>query len=346
MAVSVPAVRTQARFPAIARGAGHYESFYLKGSAPGGGLGVWIRHTIHKRPGADPTASIWFVLFDAEAPRPAAAKTTFPASGLSNPEGAYVQVGDSRLEHGRAVGEIRTETLNAEWDLSFEDRGEALHHLPYGWMYRARLPRTKLLSPHPQAYFSGRLTVAGREIELDRWPGMIGHNWGAEHAERWTWIQAAGFAGDDSYFDVGAGRIKIGPWTTPWIANGMLRVDGRSHRLGGLDKVRGTEVEDAPTECSFRIPGKGLVVRGRVHAEPRRFVAWVYSDPDGGEHNTLNCSISDLELIVERDDGEPRKISVSGAAAYEIGMRETDHGVPLEPYPDGEPAPASPSRAA
>jgi hypothetical protein len=335
-------VRTKARFPALSRGAGHYESFYLKAARPDGGLGLWIRHTIHKRPGAQPTASIWFVLFDGEAPAPVATKATFPAGELSTPEGAYVQIDGARLEHGRAVGEIHTEGLNADWDLTFEDRGEPLHHLPYGWMYRAPLPRTKLLSPYPQAHFSGRLSVAGREIELDRWPGMIGHNWGAEHAERWTWIQAAGFAGEDSYFDMGAGRIKVGPWTTPWIANGMLQIDGRRHRLGGLDKVRATEIDDAPTECSFRVPGNGLVVRGRVHAEPRRFVGWVYADPDGGEHNTLNCSISDLELIVESEGGEPRKFSVDGAAAYEIGMRETDHGIALEPYPDGEPVAGSP----
>jgi hypothetical protein len=332
-------MRTKARFPAVARDAGHYESFYVKATQPEGGLGVWIRHTIHKRPHAEPTGSIWFVLFDARAPAPIAAKATFPAGEISVPDGAYVRIDGAQLEPGRAAGEIHSEVLDAEWDLSFEDRGDdVLHHLPYGWMYRAPLPRTKLLSPHPQARFSGRLTVAGREIELDAWPGMIGHNWGAEHAERWTWIQAAGFAGDDSYFDIGAGRIKVGPWTTPWIANGMLRLDGRSHRLGGLDRVRATEIDDSPTECAFRVPGKEIVVRGRVHAEPRRFVGWVYSDPDGGEHNTLNCSISDLDLVVEREGAEQRKISVKGGAAYEIGMRETDHGIPVEPYADGEPA--------
>jgi hypothetical protein len=334
-------VRTKARFPAVSREAGHYESFYIKTARPGGGLGLWIRHTIHKRPNAQPTASIWFVLFDGGAPSPATAKATFPAGELSTPAGAYVQIDGARLEDGRAVGEIHTELLNADWDLTFEDRGEPLHHLPYRWMYRAPLPRTKLLSPYPQAHFSGRLTVAGREIELDRWPGMVGHNWGSEHAERWTWIQAAGFAGEGSYFDVGAGRIKVGRWTTPWIANGMLQLDGRRHRLGGLDKLRGTEILDSPTECSFRVPGKDVVVRGRVHAEPRRFVGWVYADPDGGEHNTLNCSISDLELIVEGEDAEPQKFSVQGAAAYEIGMRETDHGIPLEPYPDGELVPGA-----
>ena len=54
-AYSVPSVRTEARFPEIPKKAGHYESFYLKLVQPGGGRGVWIRHTVHKRPGEEAT---------------------------------------------------------------------------------------------------------------------------------------------------------------------------------------------------------------------------------------------------------------------------------------------------
>jgi len=336
-------VRTEARFPTLDRGAGHYESFYIKAVRPEGGLGVWIRHTIHKRPDAEPTASVWFVLFDAEAPSPAAAKATFPASELTAGHGAYVTVDGARLEPGRAVGEIRTEVLNATWELEFTDSGEPFHHLPYAWMYRAPLPRTKFLSPYPTARFTGRATVMGRDIELDGWPGMIGHNWGAEHAERWVWIQGGGFAGqpEDGYLDVAAGRIKLGPWMTPWVANGMLHIDGEAHRLGGLERVRSTELNEQPTSCEFRLPGMGIVVRGRVSAEKRNFVGWIYADPDGPEHNTLNCSVSDLQFTVEREGREPEHVKLRGGAAYEIGMRETDHGVPIQPYSDGEPPEAS-----
>ena len=40
---------------------------------------------------------------------------------------------------------------------------------------------------------------------------MIGHNWGAEHAERWVWIQGSGFEGrsPEDYFDMAVGRIKV-----------------------------------------------------------------------------------------------------------------------------------------
>jgi hypothetical protein len=79
------------------------------------------------------------------------------------------------------------------------------------------------------------------------------------------------------------------------------------------------------------------------------FVGWVYADPqpppDAKQrrrrgrcslHNTVNCSIADLELTVEREGEQARGFSLAGGAAYELGMRETDHGIPIQPYPDGE----------
>jgi hypothetical protein len=90
-----------------------------------------------------------------------------------------------------------------------------------------------------------------------------------------------------------------------------------------------------PTVCSFVLPGKDVLVRGRVSAPERDFVGWVYADPKGPEHNTVNCSVADLELTVERPGLPPRLLTLPGGGAYELGMRETDHGIPIQPYPDG-----------
>jgi hypothetical protein len=329
-------VRTEARFPGVEEAAGHYESLYLKSARPGGGQAIWIRHTVHKPPGAEPTASVWLTAFDVDAPGPRAAKVTVPAAELSVPAGAYVEVDGAVLEPGRAAGRISTATLEASWELSFADKGEAFFHLPYRRLYAAPLPRTKLLSPYPSARFDGAVQLGDAAIEVNAWPGMIGHNWGSEHAERWVWIQGSELAGQpQSCFDVAAGRIRLGPLRTPWVANGVLRLDGVEHRLGGLGKLHSTKIDEAPTACGFELSGGGATVRGRVSSEPRNFVAWVYADPEGPEHNTLNCSVADLELEVIRKGRQPARLEVAAAAAYEIGMRETDHGIPLQPYPDG-----------
>jgi hypothetical protein len=329
-------VRSAPRFAGLDREAGHYESYYIKATRPAGGLGVWIRHTVHKRPGAEPTAALWLTLFDAAGRAPRATKASFGAGELSVPNGGYIRIDGAALAPGRATGQIETPELEASWDLRFEDPGAPFHHLPYARLYDAPLPRTKFLSPYPTARFDGRVTVGGEEIEVASWPGMIGHNWGAEHAERWVWIQGA-FPDEDepAYFDIAAGRIKLGPVQTPWVANGMLRIGEAEHRLGGFDRLVRTKIAEQPTGCDFALSGKGIRVRGRVGSARQNLVAWVYADPNGPEHNTLNCSIADLELEVEEDGKPVRRLALSGGAAYELGMRDTDHGIPVQPYPDG-----------
>lgn len=74
---------------------------------------------------------------------------------------------------------------------------------------------------------------------------------------------------------------------------------------------------------------------GRLESEQKNFVGWLYADPDGHDHNTVNCSIADMTLTVSRDAQPDRELRVRGGAAYELGMRETDHGIRLQPFPDG-----------
>ncbi|MDX6633094.1 MAG: hypothetical protein QOG26_1099 [Solirubrobacterales bacterium] len=331
------ALRTQARFPEVALDKGHYESFYIKAASPRGGLGVWIRHTVHKRPGEEPTASIWFTLFDAEAEGPTAAKVTLPKRELAADGETYIRVDGASLADGRAEGALHAGGVDASWELSFADDAEPFYFLPRPWMYRTPIPRTKFLSPYPDARFSGRLTVDGRTIELDDWPGMVGHNWGSEHAERWVWLQGAGFADRprETYFDAGGARIKLGPLTLPWIANGRLVLDGHEHRLGGIERIRSTDIREQPASCDFVLHGSDVVVKGRVWAEAKDFVGWVYADPAGPEHHTLNCSISNMDLHVERTGRPAETLALRGGAAYEFGSRDFSHGIPIQPFPDG-----------
>jgi hypothetical protein len=324
---------TEARYPRLPAKAGHYESFYLKLCHPVDPLGAWIRYTVHKRPGASPKGSLWFTLFDRAAEEPRACKLTLPdpTSG-----GDWIRIGESRLGEGEASGEVRSDRgCDAAWELRFKTAERPLFHLGRDWMYTAPLPKTKLLSPSPAARFEGTLSVDGREITVDNWGGMVGHNWGAQHAERWIWLHGFGFDGasDATWFDAAIGRVKLGPVTTPWVGNGALSLDGERHALGGLGKR--SEVRESPDRCEFTLPGPGLKVRGAVTAPRKDFVGWIYADPDGSEHNTVNCSVADMTLTVERDGGPPLELQLEGGAAYELGMRERDHGMKIQPFPDG-----------
>jgi hypothetical protein len=314
---------TEARFPAMAAG---YESYYLRACHPDGGLGVWIRYTVHRRAGAQPSGSLWFTLFEEAGP------TATKASGQVPAVANWIRIGDAELGPGRASGSAN----DARWDLRFT--GDApLCHLPFGPMYRTPLPRTKPVSLHPTASFDGAVSVGGREIELAGWPGMVGHNWGSQHAERWIWLHGLGFlgTGDSTWIDLTFARIRVAGRTTPWVANGAFSLRGERFRLGGLARDRRPLVEEAPDRLWFAVAGGEIVVAGTATAPRERIVGWVYADPDGSEHHTANCSIADLEIRVARPGLAPLELRAPGLAAYELGMREHDHGIAIQPFTDG-----------
>jgi hypothetical protein len=324
---SVPMSIADARFPTMGAG---YESFYLRACRPDGGLGIWVRYTVHRRPGQEPTGSLWFTLFDADAAGPVATKVTVPEPGAGG--GDWIRIGDARMGVGSATGSAD----DVSWDLRFHG-AEPLCHLPSGWLYRTPLPRTKPVSLHPVARFDGAVTVGGREISLAGWPGMVGHNWGSQHAERWIWLHGMGFAdeGESTWLDLTFGRIKLGGRTTPWVAAGAVSVNGERIALGGPTKARRPRVRESPDRLEFAVPGREIVVAGLATAPPERIVGWVYADPDGGEHHTTNSSIADLLVRVARPNRKPLSLRASGVAAYELGMRERDHGITVQPFTDG-----------
>ncbi len=318
---------TEARFPAMTAG---YESFYLRACHPDGGLGVWVRYTVHRRRGARPAGSLWFTLFEESGVT--ATKLTVPDPVAGRAVTDWVTIDGARIGAGRATGRAG----GAAWDLRFTG-AEPLCHLPRRWMYRAPVPRTKPVSLHPVARFDGAVTVGGREITLSGWPGMVGHNWGSQHAERWIWLHGMGFAGggEASWLDLTFGRVLVGGRVTPWIANGAVSVAGERLALGGLGRASRPRVAEAPDRLEFAVPGRDVVVAGTASAPRERIVGWVYADPDGSEHHTVNSSVADLAVRVARPGRAPVELRAAGLAAYELGMRERDHGIPIQPFTDG-----------
>jgi hypothetical protein len=315
-------------FPTVAPDAGHYESYFVKAHHPTEPKAFWLRHTVHQRPGAPQTASLWLTLFDATVTDPViAGKQT--VAGPSVPGGGYIRIADAELSAARAVGALTSPTLSADWDLTIRGDEPEQRHLPARWMYSATFPRTKSGTPHPGVTFAGRM--AGQNV--DGWRGLVSHNWGSQHAERWIWLHAAL---DGGWLELVLGRIKVGPVTTPWIANGALQLDGQRHRLGGIDRARATRVDERPTGARFVVTGEaGLRVEARISAAPERFVCWRYADPDGREHHSAHSSLADLRGEVRRAGRPPVVLDEAMTASYELGMHETGHGLAVQPYDDG-----------
>jgi hypothetical protein len=307
-----------ARWPDVRPGRGHYESYYLRAVHPTEPRGVWIRYTVLIPPAGRPTGQLWCTVFDRDRSRTTAVRVD--AGEPSTGNGAWIRLGDSTFGGSAAVGSASSAAGSARWELRARDEQPILRHLPREWMYTARLPRTKLLSLTPAAVFDGTLEVNGETVDVAGWPGMIGHNWGEEHAERWIWLHGLGFAdrGADTWIDVALGRVRLGPVTTPWIANGAVSLDGQRFPLGGLGRrVAVAETEDS---CVLRLPGQGATVTLSVSAPAEAFAHWDYAGPSGGVHHVVNCSVADLTVRVERPGRDVVELSAPGRAAYELGL--------------------------
>ena len=325
------------RFPELAHGDGLYESYYLTAHDPRGGRAVWIRYTVHQRPGHERTGSLWCTYFDAADGPPVAGKLTVGAADVAAPASGLVAIGDAELSPARARGALVSPTLDAAWALSISGAERELRHLPSDWMYDAPLPRTKSLTPLPAARFDGHLKIAGRDVAVDGWTGVLGHNWGGEHAERWIWLHCGAFTDRraDTWLDVVLGRVRVGPVVLPWLASGALSLDGERIALGGPRRARATKVEETQHDARFVLTGDDVRVEGQVVSPPGQVVAWRYASPDLDERHSAHSSVADLVVHVRRTGGGALTLSATGTATYELGTRPDEHGVAVQPYADG-----------
>src|SRR5437764_10842262 len=198
---------TAAVFPQTSMSAGMYESFYLRTVSARAPVGAWIRHTVHKAPGRPPRGSLWCTIFDAARGRPLMHKLTsdeleVPADGwIAVGRAGGAAAGEGRAAEGPGEGGRLTPDLAegrcgpARWAPPWRAPQSELRHLPRSFLYRTRLPRTKLTSPAPRARLQGTIEIARRDpLEVDDWAGIVGHNWGAEHAQRWIWLRGMDLA--------------------------------------------------------------------------------------------------------------------------------------------------------
>ena len=285
----------------------------------------WIRYTVRKPANDDVLASVWFTHFRPDGVR--AAKVTVPV-GAQPPVGTTVDgVGD--VDFTGARGAID----GVSWNLTFTDGAAPMTHLRRHWMYVSPIPKTKSTSPHPDVTVSGTVTVDGETFTLHRWHGMLGHNWGSEHALRWVWLRGAGFAEDPTaWLDVVIGRIKVGPVTLPWFANGLLYVDGVRHRVGGAFRL--PSVDEQRDGAAIRLAAPGLRLEAEVRAPLDRSVGWEYADPSGETHQVRNCSTAGMTLTVRPRGATARVLTSAHGCVYELGTAERDPAVTVQPYPD------------
>jgi hypothetical protein len=266
---------------------GLYESHYLTATDPAGGRALWLRQTaLHGRP------SVWATWFDPE-PHAQRLELQEPLSTLDWPSCSIASMTSTSA---------RGELGGTGWDLTWEPQAPVLPYLPAPWLYDKALPRSNGAAVVPHALVHGRYG----ETSLDGWHGVVGHNWGREHADQWCWLHAALPGG---WLDLVLVRVRVGPLLTPWIAGGGVHVDG-SLRRTRPGKVRLDHRGDRTvTQVPLQHGQVTVDVSGAHH------VTWDYESPHGPGRVVRNCSVADATVTL--DDG--RTWQLRGTVAVEHG---------------------------
>jgi hypothetical protein len=317
------------RFPDVRARAAHYESVYVVLSHPSEPRAVWIRTTVRKRPGEPPNGALWVTWFGKDGVRAGKLDTQPVAVGEPG-----IVVGDAIQGPGGSRGRIDLPTLAASWDVTFTARTPYLEHLHPHRLYAAPLPRTKSTSPVPDLDVHGSLVIDGESVDLTGWTGMVGHNWGSEHAARWIWLRVAGLGDDGSgWLDAVLGRVRVGPVLVPWTGFGALALPGRDRiPLGGLLN-RGTRVELGPDGATITLTGAGATVTTTARVSLAASVGWEYADPAGGRHEVVNCSVAQQRVEVT-EAGRTASYEPQVRGVLEVGGDERAFAVDLQPYAD------------
>ncbi len=303
--------------------AGRYESWFLSARDPASPRALWIRHTRHRPRTGPESAALWCMVVDRGlGQRPAVLKQVFAAV----PADAVAAPGQFR---GTAVmGE-----QSAHWDLAVTGGRAPLRPLRPAVLYRAPLPRTKLVASVPDGQVTGVLEVGGQPVGVSGWRGTVGHNWGSEHADSWVWLHAAGFgAAPDGWLELVLARIRVGRVRSPWTAFGALSLGADRMPLGGLGRPSRVDAHPGWLVASVRAPGARLQVSVTTGDDDAVVVR--YGDPSGGSRVVRHAARAAVDLAVRRPGG-PELILSSSHAAYEYGTSQGLPGAAPQPLPAG-----------
>ena len=298
---------------------GGYESWFVSARDPASRRALWIRHT-RLQPSAGPeSAALWCMLADPDlGPEPVVVKQVFgtlPATAVAGP--------------ARFRGTASMAGQQTRWDLAITDGQPELRPLQPAMLYRAPLPRTKVVASVPDGLVSGVIEAAGHRLEVDQWRGTVGHNWGREHADRWVWLHVGFGAAGTDWLELVLARIKVGRVRLPWTAMGAISLGGERIRLGGLG--RRVLVRAAPGQLTASIPAPGGRLHLRVSSHEDDAVGVVYVDPPGGTRLVRHAGLATVNLRIGR-----RGVAIRGIrGAYEYGTSEDWPGITPRSLPEG-----------
>ena len=277
---------------------GRHEVWYLTMSHPSGGSGYWIRYTLRSPVAGPPERKLWFARFDRDDP-----SRIFAINGFAEGrpmQGPSFGVGDALLDAGAARGSLKGGGHEVTWDVRWPTGQPTFRILPAAF-YRGSLAPSRPSSPNPDVRFGGSIEIDGESVDLDGFAGQQGHVEGRRHAERWAWAHCNAFRQEGYAFQALSAQARRGPFLTPMLTFGGLRVEGTWERLRG-SMSRGSWTLGI---WRLQLASDTYRVDGEIRAPWDLLVRARYLDPDDTPRWCHNTEVASSRLLVweRREDG-------------------------------------------
>jgi len=316
---------------------GHYEVYYLKWNDLESRTAYWVRYTMTSPPAriGDPYCELWGIFFDVNDPgKNFAVKNRYPIDRLSWDRNKFhIKIADAELSMNSCRGKIADDAkgLSLEWELEFDSPGGSYYFFPSERFYTGSFPKTKGISPHQNARFSGRIVASGREIKFDGSPGQQTHLWGEKHALRWAWGHCNTFKEDpDTVWEGIDSQIKLGPVPSPHFKIFYLKTDGAEYHFNSPVEWFVNKSRWKLCQWTFECKKRDIRMVGQITSRPRDHVAVTYTDPDGELLWCNNSKVADMKLaIYDGGGGLIKELHSEAACAAEYVDRKTYPEVPV-----------------
>lgn len=289
-------------------GPGLYESHYLKGNAPERGPAFWLKYNflIPTDPAHEPVAELWAVVWEGPGRAPVVAKEVVPFSAFSTHAGLLHVAGNGcLLTPTEALGSCRGLGHRVTWSLHLASLQPPLYHFPYGALYRIGFPRKKIVTPAPELLLDGVVRVDGREITVQGWKGLRGHNWGSEHALRYAYGNAlAGEGADRVFVDGFSASVRIGPLASPLLSAAVLRQGDREIPFNAPRTWWNRRVSVAYPEWHATFEAGGVRLQTSWSLDPADVAGLHYLHPDGKLSYCVNSKYARARFVITEGGGE------------------------------------------
>jgi hypothetical protein len=325
---------------------GHLESTFLKLNDPTSKRALWVKLTIFaptsRASGGDPREAgrtigeAWAIAFDPGGHVAVKRAVPIEEATLARARPYRIDVAGVAYDGHRVVGAIDHGGARVRFDVAIEPVDPApLVHFPSPALYRARLPKSKLVSPIVDARARGLVEVtragATDRWDVDAWPAMQGHNWGTAHADLYAWGHCNAWnesEGEGVVLEGFSAKVRLGGVvTSPLVTVVAVRHHGARYEIRHVHEIaRARGAIEGLRTWRFSTEQAGARIDGELELRVEDTVGIYYPNPNGEMTHCLNSKIARATLDL-RAHQRPALHLTSERAALEIATHDPKHGV-------------------